>query len=402
MPVLGITGKPNVGKSTFFSAATLATVPIANYPFTTKTANIGVAYVGVPCVCKEFGLKDEPVNSICLDGLRLVPVKLIDCPGLVPHAWEGRGLGNQFLDDVRKADALLLVVDAAGATDSEGRPCEPGTNDPVEDIRFLEEEFDMWLFQIIAKDWDRLARKLEASKENIAAALLEKLAGLQIKKHQIIQALSELKLESKNPTTWTKEELRNFAGRLRRISKPLLIIANKIDLPPADKNLERLKHYGYSVIPTCAEAELALRRASERGLIQYRPGDSNFKILKPECLTDQQRAALEAIRERVLVKWGSTGIQEALNHAYFKLLNMIAVFPVEDEDKLTDHKGRVLPDCLLVPYGTTASEFASLIHTELGENFVYGVEARSKRRIGEDYILKNGDVIKIVAAKARG
>lgn len=400
--MLGIAGKPNVGKSTFFSAATLATVAIANYPFTTKTANFGVAYVVVPCVCKEFGVKDEPVNSICLDGLRMVPVKLIDCPGLVPQAWQGRGLGNQFLDEVRKADTLLLVVDAVGSTDSEGRPCKPGSNDPLEDIRFLEEEFDMWLFQIVTKDWERLARKIEASKENLAVALSEKLAGLQIKRHQITQALTELKLESKNPVMWTREELRAFAGKLRRISKQLLIVANKIDLPPAEENLERLKGYGYDVIPTCAEAELALRRAAEKGLIRYRPGDSNFKVLKPEGLSDQQRAALDTIRERILVRYGSTGVQDAINQAYFRLLNMVPVFPVEDADKLTDHEGRVLPDCFLVPSGTTAREFASLIHTDLGENFIYGVEARGKKRVGEDYALKGGDVIKIVAAKSRG
>jgi len=400
--MLGITGKPNVGKSTFFSAATLAMVPIANYPFTTRTANVGIAYVSVPCVCREFGVKDEPVNSSCVDGLRMVPVKLIDCPGLIPHAWQGRGLGNQFLDEVRKADALLVVVDAAGATDSEGRPCKPGSNDPLEDVRFLEEEFDMWLFQIVSKDWDRIARRVDATKESIAATLSEKLAGLQIKRSQITQTLTELGLESMSPVKWKSGDLQAFASRLRKISKPIVVVANKMDIPQAEENFERLEKSGYNVIPTCAEAELALRRAAEKGLIAYRPGDSSFKILKAEGLSDQQRAALDAVKEQILVKYGSTGVQDALNNAYFKQLNMVAVFPVEDVDKLTDHQGRVLPDCFLVPYGTTAREFASLIHTDLGESFIYGVEARGKKRVGEDYILKNGDVIKIAAAKVRG
>jgi ribosome-binding ATPase YchF (GTP1/OBG family) len=400
--MLGIAGKPNVGKSTFFSAATLATVPIANYPFTTRTANVGIAYVRTPCVCKEFNVKDTPSNSVCINGIRLVPVKLIDCPGLVQGAWQGRGLGNQFLDDVRKADALLLVVDASGSTDCEGKPCKPGINDPVEDVKFLEKEFDMWLLQIIKKNWDKIARRAEATKESIAEMLEEKLAGLQIKKKHITQALIENKLETKNPTTWTEDEFLNFVSRLRKISKPMIIIANKIDIPPAEENLQQLNKLGYIVIPCCAEAELALRRAAEKKFIDYRPGDCNFQILNMDSLTEQQKSALSIIKEKILLKFNSTGVQEAINLAYFKLLNMIAIFPVEDHEKLTDHVGRVLPDCYLVPQGTTAKELAYIIHTELGENFIYAIEARTKRRIGESYMLKDRDVIKIVATKTRG
>ncbi|MCD6263185.1 DUF933 domain-containing protein, partial [Candidatus Bathyarchaeota archaeon] len=106
-------------------------------------------------------------------------------------------------------------------------------------------------------------------------------------------------------------------------------------------------------------------------------------------------------RERVLERWGSTGVQEVLNEAFFSLLNCILVYPVEDAERLTDHEGRVLPDVYLVERGTTAREFAGLIHTELQETFIYAIDARTKRRLGEDYILQNNDVIQIVAAKAR-
>ena len=400
-PMLGLTGKPNVGKSTFFAAATLAMVPIANYPFTTRKANLGVTYATVKCVCRELGVKDQPVGSACIDGIRFVPVKLVDCPGLVPGAWKGRGLGNQFLDEVRRADVLMLVVDAAGSTDPEGRPGKPGSFDPLEDVKFLEEEFDMWFYQVLRKDWDRIARRVEMLREPLAALLAEKLSGLQVDRSSVVKALEEADLASKKPSLWSEENLQAFAGSLRRLSKPLLVIANKIDLEPAEENLERLKGLGYPVVACCAEAELALRRAAERGLIDYRPGGSDFKVLKPEVLTREQRQALDLIQVKILGKYGSTGVQQSVDTAVFSLLGWLAVFPVEDVEKLTDHKGRVLPDCYLVPPGTTARQLAALIHSELAEGFLYAVEARSKRRLGEDYRLRHRDIIKIVSAKGR-
>jgi ribosome-binding ATPase YchF (GTP1/OBG family) len=188
---------------------------------------------------------------------------------------------------------------------------------------------------------------------------------------------------------------------LRQVSKPILIVANKMDLPTSETNLERLKKTNRLVISACSEAELALRRAAEKKLIDYRPGDCNFKITASEKLNESQLNALETIREKILLSHGSTGVQEAVNTAYFKLLNMITVYPVEDVEHLTDHTGRVLPDAYLVPYGTTARQFAYIIHTELGEGFIYAVEAREKKRVGEDYILKDRDVISIVSARKR-
>jgi len=400
-PLIGLAGKPNVGKSTFFSAATLASVPIANYPFTTVKANVGITYVAVDCVCREFGVQDNPVNSACIGGRRFIPVKMVDCPGLVPGAWEGRGLGNQFLDEVRKADVLLLVVDAAGSTDMDGKPCKPGLNDPLQDVAFLEKEFDMWIFQILKKDWDRIARKAETLGENIVGVLSEKLAGLQIRRQDVFRAVDELGLQAKKPTRWTEGELQNLAKRLRKLAKPLLIVANKIDLEPAEENVARLREAGYAVVPCSAEAELVLRRADEKGMIEYKPGDKEFKILQPQKLTVEQTSALRAVEEKVLKKFGSTGVQEALDFALFRLLGMVAIFPVEDVEKLTDHEGRVLPDCYLVPPDTGARDLAGMIHSELAETFIYAVEAKSKRRVGEDYRIKHRDVIKIVSSKGR-
>lgn len=399
--VLGIVGKPNVGKSTFFSAATLAPAEIANYPFTTIKPNRGVGYVRTPCVCREFGVKDNPVNSMCLDGVRLIPVEFIDCAGLVPGAWQGRGLGNQFLDEIRKADVLIHIVDASGGTDSEGRICKPGEHDPVEDVKFLEREITMWMANILKRDWPKIARTAESGAKDLLTILEERLSGLAIKRVHIFEAVRRTGLNADKPTSWSEEDFLRFIDALRQIAKPMLIAANKMDMPTAEENFERLKKLNYIVVPCCAEAELALRRAAEKNLIDYKPGDCNFKINNPERLTENQLKALEAIREKVLLKYGSTGVQEAINTAYFKLLNMIVVYPVEDLERLSDHSGRVLPDAYLVPYGTTARELAYLIHTELGESFIYAVEARERKRVGEDYILKGRDVISIVSAKKR-
>ena len=398
---VGVVGKPNVGKSTFFSAATLARVAIANYPFTTIKPNRGMGYVRTPCVCKEFGVQDDPANSACINGTRLIPVELVDCAGLVPGAWQGRGLGNQFLDEIRQADALIHIVDAAGATDIEGKPCNVGAHDPREDVGFLEKELDMWLLQIVKKDWDRTVKRVEGTKGDFGAVLEERLSGLGVRRTHVLKAQNDLGLDAMHPSRWNDDQLLKFLHEVRRATKPMLIAANKIDIPIAKENTETLEKLGYPVIPCCAEAELALRRTAEKGLTDYKPGDSNFKVIG-QALSAEQQTALDRIREQILMPWGSTGVQAAIDYAFFNMLKMITVYPVENPENFTDHKGRVLPDAYLVRFGTTAKDFAGLVHSDLGEGFLYGVEVRSKMRIGEEYVLKDRDVISIVSAKKRG
>ena len=397
--IAGVVGKPNVGKSTFFSAATLAHVAIANYPFTTIKPNIGMGYVRTPCVCREFNVTDSPGNSTCINGIRLVPVEIVDCAGLVPGAWQGRGLGNQFLDAIRQADALIHIVDASGSTDSEGKTCDAGSHDPREDVRFLEHELDMWLLQIVKKEWDRAVRRVEGAKEDLVTILEDKLSGLGIRKDHLTSAKTKLGLSFEKPSSWSEDDLLKFVSELRSKSKPLLIAANKMDVPPAEDNLKLLGGMGHLVVPCCAEAELALRRAAEKGFVTYVPGDSNFRLDEKTPPNAEQLHALTRIKEKVLLPFGSTGVQESLNLAFFKLLQMIAVYPVEDPEKLTDHKGRVLPDAYLVPYGTTAKQFAATIHSDLAAGFLYATEVRSKMRVADDYVLKDRDVISITSTK---
>lgn len=391
---IGIVGKPNVGKSTFFSAVTLVKAEIASYPFTTIEPNRGVAYVRAKCPHPDFNVECNPKNAKCVKGIRYVPVEAIDVAGLVPDAHKGKGLGNKFLDDLRQASALIHIVDASGGTDIEGNPCEIGTHDPVEDVRFLEKEVTFWMKNILAKGWEKLARQAGSEKIKIEAILADRLTGLGINEHEIKLAMHNSKL-SENFKEWSEEDLFNLTNSIREISKPIIIAANKFDIA-SKENLEKLKKLDCIVIPASAESELALRKAAKAGLIDYNPGSDDFKIIEKEKLNEKQIHGLEFIREKIK-EFGSTGIQECIETAVFKLLNLIVVYPVEDENKLTDKDGNVLPDAYLMKKDSTALELAYKIHTDIGKNFIRAIDAHTKRVIGAEHVLKDGDVIKIVA-----
>ncbi|MEM7821284.1 MAG: redox-regulated ATPase YchF [Candidatus Aenigmatarchaeota archaeon] len=381
--IIGLIGKPSSGKSSFFKASTLRDVKITGIPFCTIEPNVGIAYVIVECVCKEFGVKCNPRSGICKDGKRFIPVKLIDVGGLIPGSHLGKGIGNKFLDDLRQASVLIQIVDCSGLTDAEGRPT---TNyDPEEEIKFLEKEIDFWFADIIERAMKKIEKVGLESKTNLVQLLTRQLSGLEVRKDQIEAALEKTSLN----------DIKKFASVLRKISKPILIAANKIDLKRAQENFEKLREK-YNAIPTSAEAEIALKKAAEKGLIDYFPGNG-FKILVE--LEENQKNALEFIKKEIIDKYGSTGVQECLNKAVFEFLNYIVVFPVADSKSLTDNEGRILPDAFLVPNKTKIRDFAYMIHTEIGEKFICGIDARTKKRLAADYELKNNDVIEIMFAK---
>ena len=388
MLLIALAGKPNCGKSTFFKSLTLANVEIANYPFTTIDANKGVAYVRSPCPCKELGVSDTCTQ--CVDGIRFTPVELLDVAGLVPDAHLGRGLGNQFLDNLREADAIIQVVDASGSTDAEGNPVDIGTRNPKEDVEFLRYEFAMWMAGIIQKHLPRLVRQAQNREPVLIDLLGGALAGLRISPVEIREAVDECGI---NLAKATEEEVAELAAVLLRVSKPMIIAANKAD-QASEENLEALKELG--AVPTIAAGELALKSAASAKLLQYLPGDSSFAPVEGAKLSAPQVKALTMIAEN-MKKLGNTGVQEALNRVVFDELGMIIVYPVEDEGKYCNAKGVVLPDALLLPKGTTPRDLAFRIHTDIGNGFLYAVDAKSKMRIKDSAELKTGDVIKIVS-----
>ena len=386
---IGLVGKPNAGKSTFFTATTSATAQIGNYPFTTIDKNIGIAHVRKPCPSKELGLVSNPNNSLSIGGIRFIPVEVIDVAGLVPGAHEGKGMGNKFLDDLRQADVLIQIVDCSGTTDLEGNAVEGA--DPLDEIRFLEDELHHWIGEIVVRNWSRSARAVESG-ENIENFLSERLAGLKFTREQVILSLRKAKI-SKPVMHWGSEEGLALAGYLQEIGKPIVIAANKADISSKD-NIEKLDKA--SAIITAADYELALKNATNAGLISYNSGDSDFSLNDDGQLNDGQKKALETIRQ-FLKKNGSTGVQDCIETAVLEELNLIAVYPVEDETHFTDGQDRVLPDAYLVPRESTALDLAYKVHTDIGDSFIRAIDCRSKRIIGKDYELQDGDIIKIVA-----
>ena len=398
---LGIIGKTNTGKTTFFNAATLERADVSTYPFTTKKANTGTAYVQTVCVCRELGMQDRPRNSRCIDGWRFIPVELVDLPGLIKGSWKGKGLGAQFLSIASQADALLHVVDASGSVDANGKLTRPGLGNPVADVYDIEEELTRWFTKIVDKSISKVRR--QGSEKDVDRAVFGALAGLKVRLDQVQRSLRETDLVGTELKNWKSDDIERFASKIRDLAKPTMIIANKMDLAYAEQNYKRLGHeFGRALVTPCsADAELALRRAEEKGYIGYIPGEETFQVLAPSKLTPEQSKALVYVQQRVFTKWIRTGVQFALNSCVFKLLNMNCVYPVEDETKFSDKKGNILPDVLLVPYNATLSDVAGHIHTELAQTMIHGIDARTGVRLPADYIVRDRDVIKIVAAAER-
>jgi len=361
-------------------------VEISPRPFTTIRPNRGVGYVRTTCPCKELGLACSPRQGKCVDGTRFVPVELLDVAGLVPGAHEGRGLGNQFLSDLARADCLIHVVDVSGTTDSEGN-LTIGHN-PSEDVRFLADEISWWFFGILEKNWKTIERRLKT--EKAIDVLSDILSGLNIKRGMLSEILADFSPSEKN--------LLEFAKILREKSKPIIIAANKIDLPKSKDNLEILRRDfpEETIVPVFSEGELALRQADHKGLVSYVPGSVSFE--PRGTLTPEQASALARIGS-IVRSFGSSGVEECLEKAAFFSLGRIAVFTVENDSKFSDRAGNVLPDVLLLPPNSNPKDLAGAIHSDLAESFISAIDARRKVRIASDEILKSGAIVKILSGK---
>jgi ribosome-binding ATPase YchF (GTP1/OBG family) len=400
---IGLIGKTNTGKTTFYNSATLSAAEISNYPFTTKQPNVGNAHAIALCVHKEFDLQDNPKNSRCIDGWRFIPIELVDLPGLIKGAWEGKGLGNQFLSIAAQSDALLHVVDASGSIDASGKIAESGTGDPVADVGDIEEELVMWYLKLFEANRDKISRAITGAGMEVIPAITEVFRGIGVKEEHVRLALEQNKLTAIKVDDFGPQQTKDFCWSLRDISKPTLIVANKVDLPSATENFRRLReeYKDIIVIPASADAELTLRRAETRGVIRYIPGDERFEINEQTSLNDKQKWALNFIRKDILGEYMRTGVQFAINVAVFKLLKMNAIYPVANAQSFADKHGNVLPDVYLMKSGSTVEDLAREIHSELAKGMLYAVDARDGLRLPLDYHLKDRDVLSIVSARTK-
>jgi len=400
MPIkLGLIGKTNTGKTTFFNSATLSSEEISSYPFTTKSPVSGISNAITLCVHPEFNIQDNPNNSKCVDGWRYIPIELIDLPGLIKDAWKGKGLGNQFLSIAAQSDALLHVVDASGSIDSSGRITEIGTGDPISDFADIEEELTMWYHKILEGNREKVS-KLIRTDFDILDTITDLYRGIGVHKNHVKETLLATGLEKKDFDNFDMVDSKKFALHLRKISKPTLIVANKIDVEGADKNFERLRErYNDSiVIPVSGDSEFSLRRAEQKGLIKYSPGSEQFKIIKSNELNEKQIKALDFIKKCIMGEYMRTGVQFAINVTVFKLLKMNSIYPVANEKTLADKKGHVLPDLILLKDGSTINDLAKEIHSDLTKGLLYGKDLRFNLRLPIDYQLRDRDVVSLVNA----
>jgi ribosome-binding ATPase len=399
---IGLIGKTNTGKTTFFNSATLSSAEISNYPFTTKQPAIGNAHAITLCVHRELKVQDQPRNSRCIDGWRFIPIELVDLPGLIKGAWEGKGLGNQFLSIASQSDALLHIVDASGSIDASGRIAEPGTGDPVADIADIEEELVMWYLKLFEANRDKISRAIGGGMDRILA-ITEVFRGIGVREDHVKLALAQNNVAETKFDDFGPQESKDFCWSLRDISKPTLIVANKVDLPTATENFNRLReeYKDIIVVPASADAELTLRRAETRGVIRYIPGDERFEINDQTKLNDKQKWALNFIRKDILGEYMRTGVQFAINVAVFKLLKMNAIYPVADVQKFSDKHGNVLPDVYLMRSGSSVEDLAREIHSELAKGMIYALDGRDGLRLPTNYQLKDRDVLSIVSARKK-
>jgi len=403
MPIkIGLIGKTNTGKTTFFNSSTLSSDEISTYPFTTKKSSTSTGYANTPCVHPEFNVIDNPNNSRCENGWRYIPIELIDLPGLIKDAWKGKGLGNQFLSIASQSDALLHVVDASGSIDATGKITETGSGDPVSDFADIEEELNMWYQKILEGNRDRLQKIIKSGDDHVDA-LTELYQGVGVKRNHVKEALKISGLEEKDIENYDMHDSKKFASYLRKISKPTLIVANKIDVKGADKNFERLRerYNDMIVIPASADSELTLRRAEQKNLIKYSPGSEKFDILQTNELNQKQKEALNFIQSDIMGEYMRTGVQFAINVTVFKLLKMNSVYPVASPEKLSDKKGRVLPDLVLLKDGATVTDLAKEIHSDLTKGLLYAKDLRYNLRVPTNYQLRDRDVICLISASKK-
>ncbi|MGP6239928.1 GTPase [Cuniculiplasma sp. SKW4] len=377
---IGITGKPNAGKSTLFSSLTETVVAIGDYPFTTVEANKGIAYLREKCPHTELGKQCNPRRGRCLNGIRYIPVEVMDVPGLIEGASQGKGMGNQFMDSLREASALINLI--SPVTDEKKLMTLDEIKQSAEEV---ENEIFLWFSSRFGSDWERFSKKVSHLSIPNEEKILMKASFFGIGLKEVRKILSITKMND-NVSIWGDDEIMEFTRAVLKIIRPIKRVVNKGDLL---ENTREIKAQGFHVIS--ADYELSIMKAFKSGIIK------DMNSLEPsEKANERQREALYLIRKSY-----ESGKLERISDVISGIvktdLQKIVVFPVYDENKWTDKEGNVLPDAFLMDQGDTAEDLAFRIHTDIGNGFIRAINGRTKMILGRSYLLKDGDVIRIVA-----
>jgi len=263
--VIGLVGKPSAGKSTFFNALTRSDVAkTSQYPFTTIDPNMSSAFYSISDPSLLLGVVSQPEHGKIEVDARLQEVLLKDVAGLVPGAWEGKGRGNRFLNDLCDADVLIHVIDASGTTDQSGETCE--NYDPCDDVIWLREEIIMWIFSNIINRLETLKRRPEK--------LPEMFTGYHASKQLISTVFQQADIPISSLDELPEEiKLRHLVSTFVQIRFPILLVFNKCDHPKSAANIEKLtkKFNDISHIAVSSLSEFHLQDLNRRNLIDYNP-----------------------------------------------------------------------------------------------------------------------------------
>ncbi|GMM53176.1 hypothetical protein DASB73_041390 [Starmerella bacillaris] len=393
-PLIGLVGKPSSGKSTTLNALTDADAKMGAFPFTTIDPNTATGYVSVDCACGRKGIEKQqfckPNYGWCNNGTRYVPVVLLDVAGLVPGAHEGKGLGNKFLDDLRHADCLIHVVDASGTTDAEGKNAKG--YDPLQDVDWLQDEIYRWVKGNLMEKWGSIVRRHIATKSSAAETLANQFSGYGATRALVQTALLQAQkndLAGEKLEKWSQDEIDNVVKTFVTTKFPTVLALNKSDHPDADRNIAKIarKYPDTPHVLCSAISEVLLKKLVKQNYIKYEPGtefvdtrEDGFDDLKP--LEPNLLERVETVRDLVLYRFGSTGVQDALKAA-IDALKLVPVFTVRN---INNFGGKtVFPDCILVPEGTTVRQVSDKV---MGDSKIMWIEGVNGKLADDETISK--------------
>ncbi|MCL4350477.1 MAG: 50S ribosome-binding GTPase [Candidatus Thermoplasmatota archaeon] len=377
---VGIAGKPNAGKSTLFSAMTGTTVAIGDYQFTTTETTRGVSYIVTKCPHLELKHECSPKHGKCFSGRRYVPVDVLDIPGLIEGSGQGKGMGNQFMDSIRGASAMINLINPFNQ-EKERIPVDQLTNEAQE----VENEIIIWFASRLGSEWEKFCRKVSHMNGPLEEKLIQKVGFFGIGQPEIRKILNSGNFpELLN--SWGNDEMTEFSRTAMTVIRPMERVVNKGDLI---HDTSELINSGLRVIS--ADYELSIQRAYSLGLII----DMDSIEPTPKA-NEKQSLALEKIRNEYragkLVR-----IQDVLTDLVKNRMENIVVYPVYDDGKWCDKDGNILPDAFIMKKGETALDLAFAVHTDIGNGFIRAVDGRTRMILGKTHELKDSDVIRVVS-----